>query len=102
MKVRSVFLQSNDCICGNCLIAFVAIKQLLFWKCARRRHLELFKGHLLAEDCDDDDADGGDYDDDDHDHDNNDDDEDHASDEDPGGVDDDDRHYAFVCSESQL
>ena len=64
--------------------------------------MELFKGRLLAEDCDDDDADGGDYDDDDHDHDNNYDDEDHASDEDPGGVDDDDRHYAFVCPESQF
>ena len=47
--------------------------------------MELFKGHLLAEDCDDDDADGGDYDDDDHDHDNNYGDEDHASDENPGG-----------------
>ena len=39
---------------------------------------------------------GGHHDNDDHDHDDYDDHDDHGAD------DDDDRHYAFVCSESQL
>ena len=64
--------------------------------------MELFKGHLLAENCDDVMmmiamvVIGGDMDNDDHDHD------DYGDHGDHGGDDDDDRHYAFVCSESQF